>query len=215
MKVVLKASSEKRNSTQVFPTPESPIRSSLNSRSYVFFAIEEQLVLSQTSYGRNTTPENTYVSSVKPAPLPTSPAAPLLLTAKRLQPKYRRPPSPSNGSHGGDTLGHGHAFVPPLLSEYTPLIGPLRCHFFEYSILIGYSRKRREVRSSLWSRGLSFRTVTKMKDLLTVERAFTRLFVAGQLTESRKPTSEHQRAAHRRMRDGAVADRPGPYEWDI
>lgn len=39
MKVVLKASSEKRNSTQVFPTPESPIKSSLNSRSYVFFAI--------------------------------------------------------------------------------------------------------------------------------------------------------------------------------
>ncbi|KAL7872537.1 hypothetical protein SRHO_G00075200 [Serrasalmus rhombeus] len=39
MKVVLKASSEKRNSTQVFPTPESPIRRSLKSRSYVFFAI--------------------------------------------------------------------------------------------------------------------------------------------------------------------------------
>lgn len=41
MKVVLKASSEKRNSTQVFPTPESPISSSLNSKSYVFFAIEK------------------------------------------------------------------------------------------------------------------------------------------------------------------------------
>lgn len=40
MKVVLKASSEKRNSTQVLPTPESPISSSLNSRSYVFFAME-------------------------------------------------------------------------------------------------------------------------------------------------------------------------------
>lgn len=40
MKVVLKASSENRNRTQVFPTPESPIRRSLNSRSYVFFAIE-------------------------------------------------------------------------------------------------------------------------------------------------------------------------------
>lgn len=39
MKVVLKASSEKRNNTQVFPTPESPIRRSLNSRSYVFFAM--------------------------------------------------------------------------------------------------------------------------------------------------------------------------------
>lgn len=50
MKVVLKASSEKRNSTQVFPTPESPIRSSLNSKSYVFFAIEKQLVLTQTRY---------------------------------------------------------------------------------------------------------------------------------------------------------------------
>lgn len=37
--MVLKASSEKRNRTQVFPTPESPIRSSLKSRSYVFFAI--------------------------------------------------------------------------------------------------------------------------------------------------------------------------------
>lgn len=39
IKVVLKASSEKRKRTQVFPTPESPIRSSLKSRSYVFFAI--------------------------------------------------------------------------------------------------------------------------------------------------------------------------------
>lgn len=39
IKVVLKASSEKRKRTQVLPTPESPIRSSLKSRSYVFFAI--------------------------------------------------------------------------------------------------------------------------------------------------------------------------------
>lgn len=45
MKVVLKASSEKRNSTQVFPTPESPIRRSLNSKSYVFFAIGKPRVL--------------------------------------------------------------------------------------------------------------------------------------------------------------------------
>lgn len=30
MNVVLKASSEKRNSTHVFPTPESPINSNLN-----------------------------------------------------------------------------------------------------------------------------------------------------------------------------------------
>jgi len=39
MNVVLNASSEKRNSRQVFPTPESPINSSLNNKSYVFFAI--------------------------------------------------------------------------------------------------------------------------------------------------------------------------------
>lgn len=39
MNVVEKASSEKRNSMHVLPTPESPMSSSLNSRSYVFFAI--------------------------------------------------------------------------------------------------------------------------------------------------------------------------------
>lgn len=39
MNVVEKASSEKRNSMQVLPTPESPMSSSLNSKSYVFFAI--------------------------------------------------------------------------------------------------------------------------------------------------------------------------------
>lgn len=37
--VVLKASSENRNNKQVFPTPESPIKSNLNNKSYVFFAI--------------------------------------------------------------------------------------------------------------------------------------------------------------------------------
>lgn len=37
--VVVKASSENLNKTQVFPTPESPIKSNLNKRSYVFFAI--------------------------------------------------------------------------------------------------------------------------------------------------------------------------------
>ena len=39
MNVVLKASSENLNSKHVFPTPESPINSNLNNRSYVFFAI--------------------------------------------------------------------------------------------------------------------------------------------------------------------------------
>ena len=37
--VVLKASSENLNRRQVFPTPESPIRSNLNNKSYVFLAI--------------------------------------------------------------------------------------------------------------------------------------------------------------------------------
>lgn len=37
--VVEKASSENLNSIQVLPTPESPINSNLNNRSYVFFAI--------------------------------------------------------------------------------------------------------------------------------------------------------------------------------
>lgn len=37
--VVLKASSENLNKRHVLPTPESPIRSNLNNKSYVFFAI--------------------------------------------------------------------------------------------------------------------------------------------------------------------------------
>ena len=37
MKVSRKVSSAYLNSTQVFPTPESPIRSSLKRRSYAFF----------------------------------------------------------------------------------------------------------------------------------------------------------------------------------
>ena len=37
MKVVLKVSSAYLKSTHVFPTPESPIRRSLKSRSYAFF----------------------------------------------------------------------------------------------------------------------------------------------------------------------------------
>ena len=39
MNVVLKASSENLNKRHVLPTPESPINSNLNSRSYVFLAI--------------------------------------------------------------------------------------------------------------------------------------------------------------------------------
>lgn len=56
MKVVLKASSEKRNRTQVFPTPESPIRSSLNSKSYVFFAIEKTACVPQDKKQKNEKP---------------------------------------------------------------------------------------------------------------------------------------------------------------
>jgi len=43
MNVVLNASSENRNSKQVFPTPESPISNSLNNRSYVFFAMSKSM----------------------------------------------------------------------------------------------------------------------------------------------------------------------------
>lgn len=39
MKVVVKASSENLKSMHVFPTPESPISNSLNSKSYDFLAI--------------------------------------------------------------------------------------------------------------------------------------------------------------------------------
>ena len=42
MKVVLNASSEKRNRRQVFPTPESPMSNNLNNKSYVFLAISNQ-----------------------------------------------------------------------------------------------------------------------------------------------------------------------------
>lgn len=47
MKVVLKASSENLNRTQVFPTPESPMRRSLNNKSYVFFAMIYDVYLVQ------------------------------------------------------------------------------------------------------------------------------------------------------------------------
>lgn len=39
MNVVVNALSENLNNIHVFPTPESPINSNLNNRSYVFFAI--------------------------------------------------------------------------------------------------------------------------------------------------------------------------------
>lgn len=39
MNVVLKASSENLYNIQVFPTPESPIKSNLKSKSYCFLAI--------------------------------------------------------------------------------------------------------------------------------------------------------------------------------
>jgi len=39
MNVVVNASSENLNKIHVFPTPESPIRSNLNKKSYVFLAI--------------------------------------------------------------------------------------------------------------------------------------------------------------------------------
>lgn len=42
IKVDVNASSENRNRMQVFPTPESPIRSSLKSKSYVFLAIVQR-----------------------------------------------------------------------------------------------------------------------------------------------------------------------------
>jgi len=41
--VVLKASSENRNNSAVFPTPESPISNNLNNKSYVFLAMPLQL----------------------------------------------------------------------------------------------------------------------------------------------------------------------------
>lgn len=50
--VDVNASSEKRNSMQVFPTPESPISRSLKSKSYVFFAISR--------YGTRTTHAHTH-----------------------------------------------------------------------------------------------------------------------------------------------------------
>lgn len=43
MKVDVKASSENLNRILVFPTPESPIKSNLNNKSYVFFAIFERV----------------------------------------------------------------------------------------------------------------------------------------------------------------------------
>lgn len=44
MNVDVNASSEKRKSIQVLPTPESPINNNLNNKSYVFFAMAAVLL---------------------------------------------------------------------------------------------------------------------------------------------------------------------------
>lgn len=54
---------------------------------------------------------------------------------------YRRPPSPSNGSHNGDTLDPSERLLPPLLSNYPLLIGRLHCHSVVDLDLIGSFRK--------------------------------------------------------------------------
>lgn len=49
--VVEKASSENLNNIQVLPTPESPMSSNLNNRSYVFFAISLLLRVNEAPRG--------------------------------------------------------------------------------------------------------------------------------------------------------------------
>lgn len=55
-----------------------------------------------------------------------------------IRPKYRRPPSPSNGSHRGDTLDLLARLLPPLLSKFTALIGYFSCRSFKRPNLNGY-----------------------------------------------------------------------------
>lgn len=61
---------------------------------------------------------------------------------ERFEPKYRRPPSPSNGSHNGDTLDPSERLLPPLLSKYSLVIGHSPCHSASERNLIGSFRKQ-------------------------------------------------------------------------
>ena len=57
----------------------------------------------------------------------------------RSQSPNRRPPSPSNESHRGDTLvSESTAFAPPLLSKRSHAIGPPRCFSNAHARVIGW-----------------------------------------------------------------------------